>query len=970
MLDEIGKLETTKDVTCWTTFRQMDAFISQKEYSHFATLAKVSATKALVRALWAKAAVAAGAAAVSADHVKAAAALPAPGTAERDSKLAAFASDKGLKAYQDYRTTSEHWRVLLAVLMDELQAGGASPLRSPDDKGLAELAEATTRLGLLLLRRAGEAAVDERTPFIEATAVQRAHDELRAKYDLRGPPLVHVERPYAEVAAQLAPLSRRLIEAKIAALHAYNRNTQDLVADMNRLANLPLDAPAVERMKQDLQSFAHFVAAGFEPMQADNFLADGQFAETALQRKAYIDAAHAENATLQLFPHLILPNGDLRLRFEPHPGRPGTAGLQGYDVHILDHEQNGVRDTAIHWLALQQVWTEKPFAMEPFAAEYLSEVLSMMATVWLRRAEALARAAGKASIGVEMMDAVRDPRFAMVLPRQDGAAPVWTADVMARKAAVFAAAGPARFEDVTHQVGLPTAVPAVPEGRKGFDIHRVMGAGIALGDIDDDGFADLFLAGEGLGRLYRNRGKAGPGVFDDATLAWGITATGLDDATQPLFLDREGDGDLDLLVLRADGATLLYEQERAGHFIERAAELGLVTHRGAHTVTAFDSDRDGDLDLYVGCYGSDAANRTQTATRNLPSLDGRNGTPHQLFRLGDDGRYTESADVAGLADTGWTLALGTFDFDRDGDLDVVLANDFGRDGLYRNDAGVFKDVSGPTRTDDRGSGMNVSFTDADGDGRLDMYVTNIDMFSKNIKVVYPNDASTIHNLDERLARAFQYIAGNKLYRNPGDDKASVPWPPIERAVFEPGDRGWAWAGVFFDWENDGDEDLYLTNGWIEGSFAADQRNQLFLQQDGRFWLAPADAAEAFAGNSRAAVAADFDGDGDVDLAVNSFRQPFRYLRNVQARGQHWIGLRLRMPGTRNPRAVGAFVEVTVAGRRQVRQVTCGGLYLGQDEGVVRVGIGAALEADVAVHWPDGRRTGWKARAGRVSDGVR
>jgi hypothetical protein len=951
IVGEIGKLETSKDVTCWTTFRQLDAFISSKEYSQFATLAKVAAIKALVRAAWQKAS--AGGGVLTAARVHAALPVPQPGVGDdKRSQLAAFAKDKGLKAYQDYRTTSEHWRVLLAVLSDEIAAGSPSPLAVPDDTGLQALADVATGLGLLLLQRSGELALQERTPYIEAKAVKQAHAELAQRHGLTNDPLPAVERPYAEVVAQLAPLSRGLIDAKIAALHAYNRNTQDLVADLNRIAKVPLTADGAEALRLDLQSFAHFVVAGYEPMQADNFLSDGQFEETTLQRKAYVDAAHAESATLQLFPHLILPNGDMRLRFEPNPGRPDTKGLAARDGFVLDHEQNAMRDTAVHWLALRQVWEEKPFAIEPFGAEYLSEVLSMMATWSLRRAETLAQEAGKSQIDAEIVRQVRDPRYAMVLPGDHGeAGPTFTGADRAHKDKLLAGYPKVLFEDVTGPSGLPTAAPIVPEGRKPFDIHRVMGSGLAVGDVDGDGFPDLFMAGEGLGRLYLNRGKEAPGTFRDATAAWGIPGH-LDDATQPLFVDREGDGDLDLLVLRAESPSLLLEQVAPGNFVDRAQELGFSTHRGAHTVTAFDADGDGDLDLYVGHYGSDAANRTRTATRNLPSLDGRNGTPHQLFRLGADGKYQDAASEMGLADTGWTLALGTFDADHDGDLDVVLANDFGRDGFYRNDGGRFVDVSGKNRTDDRGSGMNVSFSDVDGDGRLDLYVTNIDMFSKNIKVVYPHDESTIHNLDEKLARVFQYIAGNKLYRNTGIP--GEPWPTLEQQAFEPGDRGWGWAGVFHDYENDGDEDLYLCNGWIEGSFADNQQNQFFLNDDKRFWLGPAGSPETFAGNSRAAVSADFDRDGDLDLVVNNFRQPMKLLRNVQATMNHFLALRLRMPGSKNTRAIGARVEVTADGLRAVRQVTAGGMYLGQDDDTLVIGIGRASKAEVAVTWPIGK----------------
>lgn len=958
VLDEIVRLETTKDVTCWTTFRQLDDFISSKQYSDFATQARITAAKALVRAAWAKASQVSPGPFVQAHDLLAVVPESAPFEAERLPQLAAFASDKGLKAFRDYRTTSEHWRVVLAVLADEMQRDGDTPLEAPQgDAAWTALADVTTRLGLLLLQKSGQHAIDERTPFIEATAVQRAHAAIADKLGLRNQPRTAPLKPDADRQAAMAPLTKVLIEGKIKALHTFNRNSQDLTADLNRLSKVPVTADALAVWRNDLQSFAHFLVAGFDPMQADNFLADGQFAETALQRKAWIDYAHAENVTMQLFPHDFAPNGDMRLRFEPNPGfpdlqpRPAGKKRAGFDVLILDHEQNGMRDTAIHWLALEQVWKEKPFALEPFAAEYVSEVLSMMATWYLRRAEAIALELGKTTIDAEVAAKVRDRDYVMVRPETPEQATVWPPERWKVKAALLAQYPQARFEDVTAAAGLPVALPAEASASS-FDIHKVMGAGLATGDLDGDGFTDLFVGGEGLGRLYLNGGKAAPGRFKDVTAAWGVPVP-LEDARGALMLDQDGDGDLDLLVLRSEHPALLLRQE-GGRFSDVAAQVGLKTHRGAHVATAFDADRDGDLDLYIGYYGSDAANRTQTATRNLPALDGRNGTPHQLFRLGKDGRYEDVATAAGVADVHWTLAQGTFDYDDDGDLDLFLANDFGEDVLFRNKGdGTFEDVARATRTDDRGSGMNVSFSDVNRDGKLDLYVSNIDMFSKNIKVIYPHDDSTIHNLDENLARVFQYLSGNKLYLNPGDPAGKKPFASEQLQRFEPGDRGWGWASVFFDYDLDGDEDLYLANGWIAGSFAADQHNQMFLMQDGYFYQAPeAGSAETFAGNSRSVAALDLEGDGDLDLVVNNFRQPPRVLRNVQAQKNRRLRLMLRQPGP-NTRAIGARVTVTAGGQRQVREVTCGGFYLGQGEGVETVGLGAAKDAEVSVRWPDG-----------------
>jgi hypothetical protein len=474
-----------------------------------------------------------------------------------------------------------------------------------------------------------------------------------------------------------------------------------------------------------------------------------------------------------------------------------------------------------------------------------------------------------------------------------------------------------------------------------------MGGGIAVGDVDGDEYPDLFLTGEELGRLYLNQGKKAPGKFVDATAAWGLP-TDLHDGHGTLLFDLEGDGDLDLLVLRSDHPAALFRNDK-GKFTDVAAELGLKTHRGGHVAHVFDYDRDGDLDIYIGYYGSNAANLSPGTERSVPSLDGRNGSPNQLWR-NDGDKFTEVAAQAKVDDVGWTLAVGSFDADNDGDLDLFLANDFGADVFYRNNGdGTFTDITEATGTGDRGSGMNVEVADINGDGKWDIYVTNIDMFSKNIKVIFPRDESTI-NYDEKLSRAFQYLSGNKLYCSAGDN-----YHPEENLRFEPKDRGWGWDASFFDYENDGDDDLYVTNGWINGSYAGNQKNQMYLNHEGFLFLAPEKSDEAFPGNSRSAAAVDLDLDGDIDLVVNNFRQPPRVLMNVQTSKNQFVQLRLVGKG-KNPRALGATVTIKAGGKTLMRQVTGGRGYLSQGDTLVTAGVAGAKTADVEIRWPDGTQS--------------
>jgi hypothetical protein len=171
--------------------------------------------------------------------------------------------------------------------------------------------------------------------------------------------------------------------------------------------------------------------------------------------------------------------------------------------------------------------------------------------------------------------------------------------------------------------------------------------------------------------------------------------------------------------------------------------------------------------------------------------------------------------------------------------------------------------------------------------------------------------------------------------------------------FEPGDRGWGWDAAFFDYENDGDDDLYLTNGWIDGSYAGSQKNQMFINDQAFFYLGPESSAEAFPGNTRAAAAIDIDLDGDIDLVTTQFRAPTRVLRNDQKAGNRWLKLWLRGKAP-NTGAIGALVTVEADGLTVLRQISCGRGYLSQADGSIALGAGKAANARVTIRWPDGK----------------
>lgn len=375
----------------------------------------------------------------------------------------------------------------------------------------------------------------------------------------------------------------------------------------------------------------------------------------------------------------------------------------------------------------------------------------------------------------------------------------------------------ARFRDVTlaavghntsyrHQLarGLDAWRSELDEAT-GIDVYGHNG--IAVGDYNGDGLEDLYVCQpSGLpNRLYRNNGD---GSFDDVTSAAGVDV--LDGSTMALFADLDNDGDQDLLVV-AGVAVLLFGNDGKGKFVWRE-RTGLQSSGATLTSAALaDYDRDGDLDLYLCAYDFWRAGTQYDAP--APYYDATNGPPNFLYRNRGDGTFEDVTQASGMGQNNnrFSFAAAWADYDRDGWPDLYVANDFGRNNLYRNNGdGTFAEVAAKAGVEDLGAGMSASWGDYDGDGWLDLYVSN--MWSSAGQRLTFNPAFAQVATDARVREAFQRQArGNSLFRNQGD--GTFRDVSLEAGV----EFGrWAWGSGFWDYDNDGRLDLFVTNGYVTG----------------------------------------------------------------------------------------------------------------------------------------------------------
>ena len=327
--------------------------------------------------------------------------------------------------------------------------------------------------------------------------------------------------------------------------------------------------------------------------------------------------------------------------------------------------------------------------------------------------------------------------------------------------------------------------------------------GLAVGDVNGDGLEDVYICQPG-GLPNRLFVQNADGTASDASRAGGVDF--LDLTHSVLLIDIDNDGDQDI-VLALMQEILFLGNDGRGEFEPRAR----VTIEGQPTsLTAADYDLDGNLDIYACVYFDNASANTLTEFGTpVPYHDATNGGSNVLLRNQGDWRFRDVTDQVGLNhnNTRWSFAASWEDFDNDGDLDLYVANDYGRNNLYRNDLGHFVDVAAGAGVEDISAGMAVTWGDYDRDGWMDLYVSN--MFSSAGNRITRQGRFKAGTSGDTKAQYQRHARGNSLFRNRGkglfDDVSLDAGVTMGR---------WAWASRFLDLNNDGWEDLLVSNGYI------------------------------------------------------------------------------------------------------------------------------------------------------------
>ncbi len=534
---------------------------------------------------------------------------------------------------------------------------------------------------------------------------------------------------------------------------------------------------------------------------------------------------------------------------------------------------------------------------------------------------------------------------------------------------MFVRVGPRSFQRI-----FSVRSPKRPDAYSG--IHPLL-----LSDLDRDGRIDIVMVR--ASKILWNR----DGHFEMGRMIGYphlMTESGI-------VADFDGDGDPDLLASRARGDLVLYTGFSEGHFAgEPRATVFDEPLLGPSVLTAGDIDADGDLDVWLAQY-KPAYSQGQMPS---PFYDANDGYPSYLLLNDGLGNFTPSTEEAGLAEKRFrrTYSSGFMDLDADGDLDLLVVSDYSGVDFYRNDGtGRFSDANDSLHGDRHLFGMSAAIADYDLDGRLDIFVAGMGSTTArrlDALGLAREDRPEVTEMRARMG------FGNRLYvaRDDGYHESDF--------AAEVARTGWTWGTTAFDFDNDGDPDLFAANGHQSGESTEDycstfwshdlydggsesnpelmslfseesaglrsgeeswdgyQKNHLLMNLQGEGFVDVAfllGVADQF--DSRSTVSADLDRDGRVDLLVTEHLgtegETLHIYRNVLDTENAWIGIDLRrQAGGVSP--IGASVVVRTALRTYVGSVVTGESLMAQHANTLHFGLGETQSVEsIEVRWSNG-----------------
>lgn len=514
--------------------------------------------------------------------------------------------------------------------------------------------------------------------------------------------------------------------------------------------------------------------------------------------------------------------------------------------------------------------------------------------------------------------------------------------------------------------------------------YLYMGGGISIGDINNDGLADLFVTGNMVpNKLYVNKGNL---QFEDITEQAGISG---DERwyTGTTMVDINNDGWLDIYVcvsgMHAPFNNQLYINNKDNTFTEMAGQYGIDDASTSIQASFFDYDLDGLLDLYVGNYPQVPVSQGNSFYAMKMQRNEATDSGH-LYKNNGDGTFSDVTEAAGVQNFGLTLGLATSDFNADGYPDLYVSNDFNvPDYLYLNNQdGTFREVVKEATRHTSLFGMGVDAADFNNDGLIDL--AQVDMTPEDYKRAKTNMASmSPSTFWEAIDFGFHYqYMQNSLQINNGITPEGIPiFSDISR-IAGMSTTDWSWGIQFMDLDNDGWKDVFISNGMKRDvnnndilnqsdtkSFFAEKElnyadlpsqpidNYAFQNIDGlRFSRTTKDWGLSKKGFTNGFAYGDLDNDGDLELVMTNLDEQMSLFENQSnSNGNHYLQVKLQGPKN-NLNGLGAKVSLTFEQQQQVQELNLSRGFQSSVAPVLHFGLGQQTTIQkLKISWPDGKK---------------